>query len=54
MEWDPLCATTSHDQLVGAQSSLLQLLHYPSIGTCQWGYYQEEFSVEPSLFDISE
>ena len=53
MEWDPLCAT-SHDQLVATQSSLLHLLHYPSVNTHQWGYYQEGFSVEPFLFNISE
>ena len=53
MEWDPLCAT-SHDQLVTTQSSLLHLLHYPSVNTHRWGYCQEEFSVEPFLFNISE
>ena len=53
MEWDPLCAT-SHDQLVATQSSLLHLLHYPSVSSCLWDNYQEKFSVEPSLFNISE
>lgn len=52
MEWDPLCG--SHDQLVATQSSLRHLLHYSIANIYQLNDYQEKFSIEPFLLNISE
>ena len=52
MEWDPLCG--SHDLLVATQSSLSHLLHHPTVNTYHWINYQETFTIEPFLLNISE